>query len=76
MGRPNRKVVAINVSSLEKKEFNTVYECAMSLGTGTANVLQALNRNGVCCGWRLYDTEETLRKRISELEEQLKEVED
>lgn len=75
MGRPNRKVVAINVSSLEKKEFNAVYECAMSLGTGTANVLQALNRNGVCCGWRLYDCAETLRARINKLEEQLKEVE-
>ena len=76
MGRPSRKVVAINVRSLEKKEFNSVYECAVCLETGNANVLQALGRNGICCGWRLYDSAETLRARINKLEEQLKEVED
>jgi hypothetical protein len=76
MGRPNRPVVAINPTNFEKRVYKTVYECATDLGTTGANVLQALNRNGICCGWRMYDSAETLRARIKKLEGQLKDVED
>lgn len=75
MGRPIRKVMAIKESSMEKRIYDTVYLCAKDLGTNSANVLQALNRNGICCGWRLYDHPETLRKRIEKLQMDLQYVE-
>ncbi len=70
-----RKVVAINQATGERREFESASECAIFLHTMSAGVSQALNRNGVCLGWRLYDTAEYLRKRIAELERQLAEVE-
>lgn len=73
--RDLRKVVAVNVATGERREFPSSTECALFLHTMSAGVLQALNRNGVCCGWRLYDSAETLRKRIAELQKQLEEVE-
>lgn len=73
--RDLRKVVAINQATGERKEFESASECAIFLHTMSAGVLQALNRNGVCSGWRLYDSAETLRKRIADLERQLAEIE-
>lgn len=75
MGKETRRVVAINQATGERREFETVSECAIFLHTMSAGVSQALNRNGVCLGWRLYDTAEYLRKRIAELQKQLEEVE-
>lgn len=75
MGKEARKLVAINQATGERREFETVSECAIFLHTMSAGVSQALNRNGVCLGWRLYDTAEYLRKRIAELQKQLEEVE-
>jgi len=69
-----RKVIAVNEKTGERKEFSSAYECATQLGTGHCNVLAALGRNGVCFGWRLYDTPEFLRARIEELEKQLENV--
>ena len=75
MARASRKVIAVNVETGEKREFASAYECAASLGTGHCNALAALDRNGVCCGWKLYDSPESLRKRIEELQRQLEEIE-
>jgi hypothetical protein len=75
MGRPGRKIIAVNVETGEKREFASAYECAMALGTGHCNALAALDRNGVCFGWKLYDSPESLRKRIEELQRQLAEIE-
>jgi len=75
MARANRGVIAINVETGERKEFEKVKDCMQFLGTDHPNVLQALNRNGVCCGWKLSDTADTLRERIRVLVRQLKEIE-
>lgn len=74
MARQSRKVIAVNVKTGERRTFESAYECAMELGTGHCNALAALNRNGVCFGWKLYDTPEYLRKRIEELKKQLEEL--
>ena len=76
MGKEARKVVAINQATGERREFESASECAVFLHTMSAGVLQALNRNGACLGWRMYDSPEYLRKRIAELERQLAEVEE
>ena len=75
MGKEARKVVAINQATGERREFESASECAIFLHTMSAGVLQALNRNGVCLGWRMYDTADYLRKRIAELERRLEEIE-
>lgn len=75
MGKEARKVVAINQATGERREFESASECAVFLHTMSAGVLQALNRNGACLGWRMYDSPEYLRKRIAELQKQLEEIE-
>lgn len=75
MGKEARKVVAINQATGERREFESASECAIFLHTMCSGVLQALNRNGACLGWRMYDTADNLRKRIAELQKQLEEVE-
>lgn len=67
--------MAINQATGERREFESASECAIFLHTMSAGVLQALNRNGVCLGWRMYDTADYLRKRIAELQKQLEEIE-
>ena len=73
--RPYRKVIGINTQTGEKKEWDGIYEFAKEVNTCSANARQALGRNGLCCGWRLYDTPDRLRERIAELEAQIEVLE-
>lgn len=75
MARQVRKILAVSVETGERKELASLYDCAIFLQTGLSNVAQALNRNGICRGWKLYDSPDTLRARISDLERQLAELE-
>ena len=75
MARAYRKIIAINEKTGEKREFNGIYSFSREIGTGLSNVAQALDRNGTCCGWRLYDCADEIRRRILQLQEQLKIVE-
>ena len=70
-----RKVIAINQKTGERKEFKSTYAAAVFLLTATQNVMQALDRGGVCCGWKLYDTPERIQKRIEQLNKMLEEAE-
>lgn len=73
--RNKREIIAINIVSGEKRMYPDTTRAAADLGTSRQNVIQQLNRNGFCGSWRLYDTVETLKRRIFELERQIKEVE-
>lgn len=75
MGRPSRKIIAVNMETGERREFAQSKDCAGFLGVDHSNIRQAVERNGVCRGWRLYDAPDTLRDRIGELERQLAEIE-
>lgn len=70
-----REIVAINVATKEKRCYADTSVCAADLGTTRQNIIQQLNRNGLVGSWRLYDTRETLERRIYELERLIKEVE-
>ncbi|GEM_PF-4086790 len=70
-----REVIAVNTVTKEKRRYANICACAADLGVSKQNALQQLNRNGLVGYWRLYDTKETLKKRIYELERQIKEVE-
>ena len=73
--RNKREIIAINVVSREKRMYPDTIRAAADLGTSRQNVIQQLNRNGFCGSWKLYDNTNTLKKRIYELEKQIKEVE-
>ena len=73
--RNKREIIAIDVVSGEKRMYPDTTRAAADLGTSRQNVIQQLNRNGLCGSWKLYDIPDTLKKRIYELEKQIKEVE-
>lgn len=74
MARTHRKVIGINEKTGERREWGSTYRFGIEMGTSTQNVMQALSRNGVCCGWRLYDSPEYIEMKINELKEQLNKV--
>lgn len=73
--RPIRKITAVSLETGEKKVYASLYQAAKALGTSAQNVMQAISRGGACCGWRLYDSPETIKAKIAEMENLLKEVE-
>lgn len=75
MARLVRKVIAVDIETGVKKEFASVYELAKVLGSSTQNVTQIVERNGIVRNHRLYDTPETIRRRITDLQRQLTEIE-
>ena len=70
-----REIIAVNVSTGEKRHYPDTGVCAADLGTTRQNIMQQLNRNGMVGLWRLYDTQETLTRRIFELQRLIKEIE-
>ena len=72
--RPKRRIVAVRDGV--KKEFDSVYAAAKELETSTQNVALALSRFGFCSGWKMYDSPETIREKIAELQKRLDELED
>jgi len=73
--RKIRKVVAINVATGQRKEFAGTYQAAKALETSTQNIALAMDRCGICRGWKLYDSPESLREKIEELKKRIKEIE-
>ena len=73
--REKRPVIAVDIETGTKKEYDSAYACAKELRVNPTNVLSAaLINGGVCKGYRIYDTPETIRKRINELENLLEEL--
>ena len=70
-----RRVIAINVNTGERRGYGSVYAMSKDLKVTIRAAQQAQERNGVCCGWRIYDTPERIRKHIAELQEQIKMLE-
>ena len=64
--RQKRPIIA--VFDDEVYTFDSVLEFAKEAGVSTQAATQALDRFGMCDGWKLYDTSETLQKRIDELQ--------
>ena len=75
MGRAKRRVIAINVETGERREYDSVYECGQALDVSFQAIQLTLDRRGVCKGWKIYDTPEKIREIIGILEEQLNTLE-
>lgn len=70
-----RAIVLINEESGERKDFNSINGAAKFLGATFGNVQTAAIYNGTWKGWRVYESADTIRQHIKELQEQLKVVE-
>ena len=70
-----RRVIAINVNTGERKEYGSVYALSKDFKVTIRAAQQAQERNGICCGWRIFDSPERIRKHIEELQEQIKMLE-
>lgn len=68
------KVVGVNVSTGEKKEYPSINAAAREIGSSYQGIQIALLRNGVVKGWRMYENADAIRKRIAELKERLKAI--
>lgn len=71
----SKGVVAISEETGERKDFSSINAAARFCGGTFQSVQLAIIRNGVVKGWRFYETADALRRRIKELERQLKEIE-
>lgn len=70
-----RAVVLINEETGERLDFESINAAAAWLKTNFSNVQRAAVYNGIYNGWRVYESAETIRQHISDLERQLKIVE-
>ena len=68
-------IVLINIESGERKDFQSINAAARFIGVTFGNLQRAGIYNGVCKGWKVYESADTIRQHIKDLEEQLKIVE-
>lgn len=74
MARIHRPVIGVNRETGEVKKWDSAYACSRELGVIPCAASQALQRNGCCAGWRLYDSVEYIDNLIVELENRREEV--
>ena len=74
-GNRGNTLYAYNETTGEFREFSSAYSLSKYLGVCVQAVQQAQFKNGVCQGWRIYETAERIRKKIAALEEQLELIE-
>ena len=70
-----KSVIAINEETGEKIVFSSINEAARKIGTSFQGVQIASMRNGVVCGWRIFDSPDVIREKIEHLQEMLEYVE-
>lgn len=70
--RTHRRVIAVNEVTGEVKVFEGTYDAALEFHTSNGTIINAIKRCGSTNGWAMYDEPDRIRKRISELEEQIK----
>lgn len=74
--RQYRPVIAFNEQTGERREFASTYIFAKEIGVQQGSVVNTIRTGGSIKGWKLYDTPDNIRKRIAELEAQIKMLEE
>lgn len=69
-----KAIIAVNIESGERRDFSSINEAARFLGVQFQTVQTASYRNGSVKGWRIYPSQESIRRQIELLECQLKEI--
>lgn len=67
-----RAIVLINEYGGERKDFDSINAAASFLGTNFSNIQRQAISNGTLRGWRVYESPDSIRQHIKELEDQLK----
>lgn len=67
-----RSIILISDETGERKDFKSVNGAARFLGTTFVNVQRAALSNGTYNGWRVFESPETIRLHIADLEKQLR----
>lgn len=70
-----KSLVLINEETGERKDFTSITAAATFLKTTFSNVQRAAIYNGTWKGWKVYESPESIKRHIIELEEQLKVLE-
>ena len=74
--RNQRKIIAISEETGERRQFGSLYEAAKEMKTNSGNLITGIACNTAVKGWKVYDTPDNIRKRIAELEAQIKMLEE
>lgn len=67
-------VILINLETGERKDFPSINGAARFLGVVFHQIQTAALYNGNVKGWKVYESPETVRKHIKDLERQLKDL--
>ena len=67
-----RAVVLIHEKTGKREDFDSIYAASCFLGTSFSNVQGAALYNGVVKDWKVYESPESIRLHIRDLEEQLR----
>lgn len=70
-----RGAILINEETGERREFTSIYGACSFLGVQFLQIQRAMLYNGTVAGWRVYESADSIRQHIKDLEEQLKIVE-
>ena len=70
MARVRRATILVKDG--ERRRYDSEYAAAKALGVSVVCVQQAKRWGAQTAGWRVYDTPDYIRKRIAELEAQIK----
>lgn len=70
-----RAIVLINQETGERKDFGSINAAARFLGATFCNIQTQAVYNGVCKGWKVYESPDSIRKHIEDYEAQLKVLE-
>ena len=68
-------IIAISEKTGERREFDSAYQMAKTVGVSTAAVFQALSREGLVKEWRVYLTPDAYRAKIEAYKEIIKKLE-
>lgn len=72
MANNKRAIILINEETGERKEYASINAAARFLSSTFGNVQIAAVYNGVCKGWRVYESPESIRQHIKDYQAQLK----
>lgn len=70
-----REAILINEVTGDRREFPSIYGASSFLGAQFMQVQRAMLYNGTVNGWRVYESADSIRQHIKDLEAQLKIVE-
>ena len=72
MENNKRAIILINEETGERKECASINAASRFLSSTFFNVQKAAVYNGVCKGWRVYESPESIRQHIKDYQAQLK----